>query len=587
MVEEYDYLFKSIVVGDGGVGKTALTLRFSKGFFTEDYKMTIGVDFHVKTISIDTFEGPIKCKLQLWDTGGQERFSSIRPMYYRGSLGTILVFDLTNSASFEHLPQWIEEVRANIKADIPVLLVGNKSDLTNIRAVSVEEINNFTRDFNLYYMETSAKTGDGVGDCFQILACLMIGQGVPDQLISNATVYAPGEIIKGSEPVEKTIVQPIIPKTEYLAPPVPELVPNNTKQEPAKFEPEPELEYEAPPVPEPKITYPKEPRPIFEPEPELEYEAPPVPEPTPVPQPHPNPEFFTPEPTDIEFKTPDQIMAEKFQPSEQVTTTTDKETYKPNTIPFTKNAPIPAPTPKEFQIPKAEHPTESSSSQTPFRVTKKKEAPKPLPAFMTFEPKQEVDDEPSDQAPVSQSESSESLVDYMPKKELKRLAKEKKKQDKEKSKIEKEKKISEQRVKQGELFEGMKTSKKSKKEKKSTVEGVTSEQKSSQVSPSSEPSLLFQTLTQRPEEIPEESSESYVPFTAIKKDDGEEKSKLRIIPNVADIDRNFTSFTSITSSHPFQEEKQKEKKNDLLICEQCGTTLSSDYAFCNKCGNKL
>ena len=549
MVEEYDYLFKSIVVGDGGVGKTALTLRFSKGFFTEDYKMTIGVDFHVKTISIDTFEGPIKCKLQLWDTGGQERFSSIRPMYYRGSLGTILVFDLTNSASFEHLPGWIEEVRANIKADIPVLLVGNKSDLTDIRAVSVEEINNFTRDFNLYYMETSAKTGDGVGDCFHILACLMIGQGVPDQLISNETVYAPGEIIKGSEPIEKTIVQPSIPKAEYLAPPVPE------------------------------------------PEPELEYEAPPVPEPTPVSQPHPNPEIFTPEPSDIEFKTPDQIMAEKSQPSEQATTTTDKETYKPKTIPFTSNVPIPAPTPKEFQVPKTEKPHESSSSQTPFRVTKREEAPKPLPAPMTFEPtpqpKQEIDDEP-----FSQSASSESLVDYMPqtiipKKELKRLAKEKKKQDKEKSKIEKEKKISEQRVKQGELFEGMKTSKKSKKEKKSTVEGVTPELTSSQVSPSSKPSSLFQSLTQRTDETPEESSTSFIPFTATIKGDKEEKSKLRIIPNVADIDRNFTSFTAITSSQSVQEEKQKEKKNDLLICEQCGTTLSSDYAYCNKCGSKL
>ena len=86
MAEEYDYLFKSIVVGDGGVGKTALTLRFSKGFFTEDYKMTIGVDFHVKTIAIDTDQGPLRAKLQIWDTGGQERFSSIRPMYYRGSL---------------------------------------------------------------------------------------------------------------------------------------------------------------------------------------------------------------------------------------------------------------------------------------------------------------------------------------------------------------------------------------------------------------------------------------------------------------------------------------------------------------------
>ena len=175
MIEEYDYLFKSIVIGDGGVGKKALTNRFPKGFFTEDYKMTIGVDFHVKTISINTSEGPIKCKLQLLDAGGQERFRSLRPMYYRDSLGAVLVFDLTNSESFDHLPQWIEEVRANIKAEIPILLVGNKSDLVDQRAVSIEEISKLTNDFNLYYMETSAKTGDGVDDCFYILACLMIG----------------------------------------------------------------------------------------------------------------------------------------------------------------------------------------------------------------------------------------------------------------------------------------------------------------------------------------------------------------------------------------------------------------------------
>ncbi len=579
MVEEYDYLFKSIVVGDGGVGKTALTLRFSKGFFTEDYKMTIGVDFHVKTISIDTFEGPIKCKLQLWDTGGQERFSSIRPMYYRGSLGSILVFDLTNSASFEHLPQWIEEVRANINAEIPVLLVGNKSDLTNQRAVSIEEINNFTRDFNLYYMETSAKTGDGVGDCFYILACLMIGQGVPEQLIASTTVYAPGQIIIGSEPIEKPVVQPTIPQNEYLAPPVPEPINTYPKEPIPSFEPEPEPEYDAPPVPEP------------------EYDAPPVPEPAPVFQPQVNQEIFTPEPTDIEFKTPDQIMAEKPQPSEQDTITTDDETYKPKTIPFTSNVPIPAPTPKEFQTAKTEKPTEGTSFQTPFRVTKREEPPKPRPAAMTFEPtpqpQQEVAVEPPFfQAPVSQPATSESLVDYMPqtiipKKEMKKLAKEKKKLGREKAKIEKEKKISEKREKQGELFEAMKTSKKSKKEKKPTDEGLTLEQTSPQVSPSSESSSLFQTLTQRTEEIAEESSAPFAPFTDTKRIDEEEKSKLRIIPNIADIDSNFTSFTAITSSHSVQEEKQKEKKKDLLICEQCGTILSSDYAFCNKCGNKL
>ena len=592
MVEEYDYLFKSIVVGDGGVGKTALTLRFSKGFFTEDYKMTIGVDFHVKTISIDTLEGPIKCKLQLWDTGGQERFSSIRPMYYRGSLGTILVFDLTNSASFEHLPQWIEEVRANIKSDIPVLLIGNKSDLTDQRAVSLEEINNFTGHFNLYYMETSAKTGDGVGDCFYILACLMIGQGVPDQLIDSTTVFAPGQIIIGSEPIEKPEVQPTIPQEAFSAPPVPEPVAINTQQEPAQFEPEPELEYEAPPVPEPKITYPKEPTPSFKPEPELEYEAPPVPEPASVVQPQADPEIFTPELTDIEFKTPDQIIAEKSQPSEQ-----DSKTYKPKTVPFTSNVPIPAPTPKEFQTPQKEKPTESSSIQTPFRVTKREYPPKPRPASMTFEPTSQPQQEIAVEPPffqdfASQPASSESLVDYMPqtiipKKEMKKLAKEKKKQDKEKAKIEKEKKISEKREKQGDLFEAMKTSKKSKNQKKADDDGVILEQMTPQVSPSSEPSSLFQTLTQRTEENSAESSASFIPFTATKRVDEEEKSKLRIIPNVADIESNFTSFTAITSSHSVQEEKKKEKKKDLLICEQCGTMLSSDYAYCNKCGNKL
>ncbi|MHA1688948.1 MAG: Rab family GTPase, partial [Promethearchaeota archaeon] len=190
MVEEYDFLFKCIVVGDGGVGKTALTIRFSQGFFAEDYKMTIGVDFKVKTITVHDSNGnPIRAKLQIWDTGGQERFASIRPMYYRGALGALLIFDLTSYESFEHLPRWIEEIRANTSTEIPLLLVGNKSDLVKLRAVSSEEINEFTRKFNLFYMETSAKTGAGVGDCFYILACLMIGQGVPEKLIADNTVF--------------------------------------------------------------------------------------------------------------------------------------------------------------------------------------------------------------------------------------------------------------------------------------------------------------------------------------------------------------------------------------------------------------
>lgn len=587
MADEYDYLFKSIVVGDGGVGKTALTLRFSKGFFTEDYKMTIGVDFHVKTISIDTSEGPIKCKLQLWDTGGQERFSSIRPMYYRGSLGTVLVFDLTNSASFDHLPQWLEEVRANIKADIPILLVGNKSDLIDQRAVSAKEISRFTNDFNLYYMETSAKTGDGVGDCFYILACLMIGQGVPKQLIESATVYAPGQIVEETAQFPSDIMPSIKPEEEYDAP---------TFSESAKIrELEPEIEYEAPPVPEPKVTKLIEPSTHFEPESEIEYEAPPVPEPIPAIGSHSVPEISIPEPSEIEFKTPDEILIKDAIRSELESLTSDDNLYKPKTIPFTSNVPEPAPPPKEFQSSYPEKPIDSSPNQIPFRVIKREEQPKPQPA--TFEPTPKPQPELTARSPISETltpstSSSDSLIDYMPqtiisKKEKKKKLKEKKKQDKEKAKIEKEKKTLEKREKQENLIESMKKSKKDKKEKQIEHKKTKPSQTIIPVKPKPEMDTLFQTLTQKTEDITPDQSVPFIPFTGESKTKEEGTSKLRIIPNVADIEAESNSFSSVTSNQTVQEEKPKKKQKDLLICEQCGSILSSDYAFCNKCGNRL
>lgn len=191
---DYDYLFKSIIVGDYNVGKTAIYLRVSKGIFTPDTKVRKGVDFQTKIISIDTKKGLVKVKLQFWDTGGQERFASIRPMFYRNSLGAVLIYDLTEYSSFEHLPKWIKEIRDNTKTTIPIILVGNKGDLHDQEMVSLIDINSFTRNLNLYYMETSAKTGEGVYDCFYILACLMSGLGVPEYLLANRTIYAPGRI---------------------------------------------------------------------------------------------------------------------------------------------------------------------------------------------------------------------------------------------------------------------------------------------------------------------------------------------------------------------------------------------------------
>ena len=96
----YDFIFKCIAIGDGGVGKTAIAVRFTKGTFTEDYKMTIGIDFFIKDVMVESPKDPMKVRLQIWDTAGQEHFDAMRPAYYDGSIGALIVFDLTSISSF-------------------------------------------------------------------------------------------------------------------------------------------------------------------------------------------------------------------------------------------------------------------------------------------------------------------------------------------------------------------------------------------------------------------------------------------------------------------------------------------------------
>jgi len=579
MAEEYDYLFKSIVVGDGGVGKTALTLRFSKGFFTEDYKMTIGVDFHVKTIEIDAEEGQIRAKLQIWDTGGQERFSSIRPMYYRGSLGALALFDLTNAASFEHLPQWIEEIRANVKTEIPLLLVGNKSDLVEQRAVSLEEINNFTSNFNLYYMETSAKTGEGVGDCFYILACLMIGSGVPNQLISDGIVYNPGQI-----PITTTEISSpqLEPEFDYAAPPVPEPSPEESYESSHIFEPEPEFDYVAPPVPEPSPGEVYESTPTYEPEYEPE-----------IPIPEPQIEEPDEQPAEFIFKTPEEILSNEISEEERLNTIVKpkiEEAYKPKAVPFTSNVPVPAPAPNGFQSPQEIKPIESIPTKTaPFLIPQ---------------------DRSESQADVLKELSHEPLYS---KKSKKKIEKQKKKEEKEKKlqeekekklqeekekklQAEKEKKLQEEKEKQEKLIEEMKKTKKEKKEKPKKVKKEKADQIVSETTiptqeisgaKTSSPNSLFQTLSQKTEEPEKKSIASFVPFSEGKESEAPESSKLRIIPNVTDTESAHSSFTPIQSTPLIQSESPKPAGNETTTCKKCGSVLSNDYVFCNKCGDRL
>jgi len=175
VLSQFDYLFKTIIVGDGAVGKTALSLRFTEDKFQDSYKMTIGVDFSIKRMVM----GGKKVKIQLWDTGGQERFSKIRPLYYRGALGCLIVFDVTNKVSFGNLAMWFKEVQDNC-ITIPILLIGNKIDLKN-RQVSTAQGKYFASKksnelgYRIPYLETSAKTGETIKKVFSRLTKSMVG----------------------------------------------------------------------------------------------------------------------------------------------------------------------------------------------------------------------------------------------------------------------------------------------------------------------------------------------------------------------------------------------------------------------------
>ncbi|TXT54308.1 MAG: hypothetical protein BAJATHORv1_70008 [Candidatus Thorarchaeota archaeon] len=172
--DAYSYLFKTMVIGEGAVGKTTLVNRYVTGVFERDYKTTIGSQFAVKLahISPPSTEYAVGIKIQAWDVAGQARFKAVRKMYYSGAAGVILVFDVTRRRSFAELHKWVEEADASIGTRVPMICVGNKIDLPD-RAVSPEEAKKWAEDQGFLYMESSAKTGEGVADMFTVLAELM------------------------------------------------------------------------------------------------------------------------------------------------------------------------------------------------------------------------------------------------------------------------------------------------------------------------------------------------------------------------------------------------------------------------------
>jgi len=159
-------VFKLLVIGDSGVGKSSLLVRFSDGTFSDSFISTIGVDYKIKTMNADGKE----IKLQIWDTAGQERFKTITSSYYRAAHGIILVYDITNLDSFKNIRKWVNEINRYTSDSVQKLLVGNKCDLVNDRKVTHELGSSLSTELGIQFIETSAKDDTNVERAFENIA---------------------------------------------------------------------------------------------------------------------------------------------------------------------------------------------------------------------------------------------------------------------------------------------------------------------------------------------------------------------------------------------------------------------------------
>ncbi|XP_055392719.1 ras-related protein Rab-11A isoform X1 [Bubalus kerabau] len=163
--DEYDYLFKVVLIGDSGVGKSNLLSRFTRNEFNLESKSTIGVEFATRSIQVDGKT----IKAQIWDTAGQERYRAITSAYYRGAVGALLVYDIAKHLTYENVERWLKELRDHADSNIVIMLVGNKSDLRHLRAVPTDEARAFAEKNGLSFIETSALDSTNVEAAFQTI----------------------------------------------------------------------------------------------------------------------------------------------------------------------------------------------------------------------------------------------------------------------------------------------------------------------------------------------------------------------------------------------------------------------------------
>jgi small GTP-binding protein len=331
-MSEYDYLFKIIVVGDGAVGKTAITIRFAEGRFEEHYKMTIGVDFAIKLVEVSGY----KVKMQVWDTGGQERFSYIRPLYYKGAMAALALFDLTNRESYDNLPRWFSEVAENC-GGIPLMLIGNKADLPD-RAVTTTEAQALAEKMGITYFEASAKNGQNVNQLFEKLAGLLVTSKL------GIKAVAPAEpVIKAAEPAAPSPSPPLITAPTVSEASMPTMSP--------------------PPRP-PSV-------PAMSSPPKIESSSPSTSQPAPSPP-------ITPQPMEIPSKAPSPSLNEALE----ILRGTDEEAPSEIEIPSTPSPPAlePISIPKHPVFTPSPQPAPKPPSPKPLTLTPLTLEPPPMPS---------------------------------------------------------------------------------------------------------------------------------------------------------------------------------------------------------------
>ncbi|GMH96871.1 hypothetical protein TrVE_jg13211 [Triparma verrucosa] len=176
--KKYDHLVKLLLIGDSGVGKSCLLLRFADSTFTSAYITTIGIDFKIKNVEV----GGKRVKLQVWDTAGQERFRTITKAYYKGAQGILMVFDVSNEDSFVNVTNWMEQIKDNASEGVKIILLANKVDVVaEERVVSKSMGEQLAAKFGVKYFETSAKDDHNVGESFLSLTTDILHEIVDDK----------------------------------------------------------------------------------------------------------------------------------------------------------------------------------------------------------------------------------------------------------------------------------------------------------------------------------------------------------------------------------------------------------------------